>query len=807
MNPLRLELHGFTAVLVAFKKDEVTLDLEVDSAIRTIALAGKNGSGKTTLLDNLQPWPVLPSRMRDKRFSMYDHIEEGEAKKVLVFEVRDTRYVATCHWKKTAKTKKAEGYLFVETDAGRKPYRLKDGTESDGKMTVFLACLEELLGPMDLFLRSAFHAQRAGTIAGMDRNVVKSMFGAMLGQEHLVELAEKARSVKTALSAVAVRSQADAAELRRRVDGLNEAAAALPSKRQSAKDIARKVTELRAQIESGRDALSKLEGAHAQLAQIAAQHDALEEQRKAHIEDFDAQIRAASGEAESQTEAIATAERKMLQRKDAYAARETELLNVIAGAQKALGDATMIEEASERVSLMIERNAMRARAIEELQTLEKKRRHYDLLIAQTTGELNRIESDGRNARANIEGCQARANQADCVPCSGMALQSKCQLMGGALKARQELPIMMDKRKQMVEAYKSLLAKVEALQAQKDVLVWVPAALRAAQEAHASMDREISATRTIAARVREVGTAQERLEGSTRELIRMREERGLFDEESARQIDALCRQAKKSRELLDQIQSRKDAALASIERQRASLPAKPDGQEIIKKRTVVAQMTSVLEASLREQDLLQRDIEDLERKLATSQALQQQLKESLERIERINAGVANYTLLAQALGPNGILALCIDEAGPDIAHLANELLSECFGDRFHLSIETQSLNANGGVSEDFRVDVLDAESGRTKALDVASGGEEVWLASALNRALVLYMAQQAGDRFACLFEDECDGALDEERRRQYVRMKGHMLDRIGYKREIYISQSPEAVAAADLVIRVEDLAAV
>ena len=43
---------------------------------------------------------------------------------------------------------------------------------------------------------------------------------------------------------------------------------------------------------------------------------------------------------------------------------------------------------------------------------------------------------------------------------------------------------------------------------------------------------------------------------------------------------------------------------------------------------------------------------------------------------------------QALGNDGVIALCIDDAGPTLASLRNELLLGCYRPRFRVSITTK-----------------------------------------------------------------------------------------------------------------------
>ena len=73
-------------------------------------------------------------------------------------------------------------------------------------------------------------------------------------------------------------------------------------------------------------------------------------------------------------------------------------------------------------------------------------------------------------------------------------------------------------------------------------------------------------------------------------------------------------------------------------------------------------------------------------------------------------------------------------------------------------------------------------------------------------MALYLARHSGRRYGTLFSDEADGALDAERKRMFMAMKREVLRLGGYKREFFVSQTPELTAMADAVIDLEVFAA-
>lgn len=73
-------------------------------------------------------------------------------------------------------------------------------------------------------------------------------------------------------------------------------------------------------------------------------------------------------------------------------------------------------------------------------------------------------------------------------------------------------------------------------------------------------------------------------------------------------------------------------------------------------------------------------------------------------------------------------------------------------------------------------------------------------------MALYLAQTGERRYETLFSDEADGALDPARKRMFGAMKREVLRLGGYRREFFISQTPELAGMADAVIDLEALKA-
>ena len=173
-----------------------------------------------------------------------------------------------------------------------------------------------------------------------------------------------------------------------------------------------------------------------------------------------------------------------------------------------------------------------------------------------------------------------------------------------------------------------------------------------------------------------------------------------------------------------------------------------------------------------------------------------------RRRRIEDQAGLWTLFAKCMSNDGLIALSIDDSGPTLSCLANDLLLACYGPRFTVSLKTLVETAKGEAREGFDIIVHDAESGEGKSATQMSAGERVWINESLTRAIALYLTQNSGRRYEMLFSDEADGPLDPERKRMFMAMNREVLRVGGYTQEFFVSQTPELASMADLIIDLE-----
>jgi exonuclease SbcC len=170
----------------------------------------------------------------------------------------------------------------------------------------------------------------------------------------------------------------------------------------------------------------------------------------------------------------------------------------------------------------------------------------------------------------------------------------------------------------------------------------------------------------------------------------------------------------------------------------------------------------------------------------------------EEIEHFRGEITEWTIEEKALGNDGIIALEIDDAGPAIASIANELL-RVYDSPFSVRINTQEMTRAGKLKEGFDIPVFDANTNKSKSIRKLSGGEATIVEDAVAKAICIYNKTSNGRDLATIYTDERDGALDPEKKRAYFRMKQKVLALGGYDQEFCITHTPELLAMANAVV--------
>lgn len=148
-----------------------------------------------------------------------------------------------------------------------------------------------------------------------------------------------------------------------------------------------------------------------------------------------------------------------------------------------------------------------------------------------------------------------------------------------------------------------------------------------------------------------------------------------------------------------------------------------------------------------------------------ETLRQRKVELEERQKAAQIDEAIYKELRLAFGKNGVPAMIIETAIPELEAEANQLLARMTDGRMHLRMTTQREKVTGGMMETLDIEIAD-ELG-TRNYDLYSGGEAFRINFAIRVALSKMLARRAGAHLRTLFIDEGFGTQDDDGRNKLV----------------------------------------
>lgn len=808
MKPSRLFLRGFAGILSGCRKSQVTLDLSVIPEWATlVALVGKNGQGKTTILDNLHPYRLMPSRckgLKPSSFSYWDEIAEPLAQKQLDWSHDGVSYRSDLVFRMTGKTRDQQAFLHHWDGNDWVPVVLPDGTRSDGSAATYDRCIEEILGRPEVFFTTQFAAHRRKMLGDYEHADVKVLLSAWLGHDELLRdsasAAEVASLLRDKLTEVQARIR-DGAELR----------AAANAARTEVQQLISEAQAKTATLVQAEQDVQKLRGRIVQLDTEAAGFQRVEEQRKQWRELIETENTRTTAR-ESELRDQAAKQISALKQRDADADSSIKALRKeITDAETRLttidsriAEEKTVREATGQVAPLQSKRTTLTGSLDGIRQQIVTLRPYRTKAMTLTADLAKVATEGKSTSDQVTQLNTVAALAERVPCSGMELAAGCELLKDAREARAKLTTvttnLANQRKQYSTINNELksagveVAKLDALEAQDtQVGQELDAVIR-------SLDRLVP----LASQSQLIEEAKAARPGVVKLL-------------TAKKADLERHEASRNtiKADIDAATSACDAAIAQVQQARQQavggyqekLQALPTGADASVREGVVKALSEA-----------EAQVLTIKGEIVQLQAKQAQVH---ERVGRAEAGVAElgplshiaeklgqeieaWELASQALGRDGLVAFSIDDAGPGIAEIANDLLTVCYGGLFSVRFETQRELRSGALREGFEIMVLDADDGMEKPIHKLSGGQGVYVNDCLMRAVALYLAGAARFRTDTLFSDETDGLLDEEKKRQLILLKRRVLELGKYSREFFVTQTKEIQGLADYVIYVADL---
>ncbi|QTH44928.1 SMC family ATPase [Cohnella sp. LGH] len=200
----------------------------------------------------------------------------------------------------------------------------------------------------------------------------------------------------------------------------------------------------------------------------------------------------------------------------------------------------------------------------------------------------------------------------------------------------------------------------------------------------------------------------------------------------------------------------------------------------------------------------RQLATLGEQIGGMKAIMAALDDDLLERDRLSAELepkalrwTRYQTLIKVFGRDGIPALIIENAVPQLERIANEILGQMSKGKHYVRFETQrELKSRAGVSE--TLDILVGDWTAERPYETYSGGEQLRIDYAIRFALAELLAQRAGSKVEWLTIDEGLGSQDAEHRALVLESIKSVANR--FKRVLVITHIEDAQAAFDQVIR-------
>jgi exonuclease SbcC len=704
--------------------------------------------------------------------------------------------------------RKTEAYLHEWTEGRWTPVVLADGTRSDGKTDTYDACVEALLGTAETYFTSVFSAQGKRSLSDYRNSEIKTLLSDLLNLVPIRELGQKAADVARQLKAAL---QVERGHIAVAEDEFRAAERALQALGDVDAMLTQRTTErarAQAAVGAARNAVATAEVTLAAQEGIESVRARLQADLAAQKASLATRIEEANRERYRQEQRLAQLRKDARDKADAATRRVEQLCEEQQALSAVAACAGAVRRSVRRVALATQVVDKRRERIEGLREVGLLVAKAEGACATATAQLLAVEREAGQAALRAADLQRRLGLTGRVPCAGSDLQGRCELLGDANQAKALMPGADVDMRRLAAQRGELKSEVERWTLDVDAGKQRLAALPVATARLRNSEARIKFMTRMAESAGEVERAEKRLTVVATEMTEARQQAAaaVAGGAEAVQLAEAERLVQEAIERRTRIEFDGQGSIADGQRALEALPPAAGRRQIEAARQLLRQAEddcgradAAFSKALRTQENARQEVQRRDAAAARQAVV-------TAKVRVVEAELGLWSTLSRALSNDGVIALAIDDAGPTLASLTNDLLLACYGARFTVSIKTEVETAKGERREGFDIVVHDADNGEAKSVSVMSGGERVWINECLTRAIALYLAQNSGRRYGALFSDEADGPLDAGRKRMFMAMKREVLRIGGYAVEYYVSQTPELTAMADHVINVEALAA-
>ena len=801
MIPITLTLTGFLSYHDTMELDFTTFDLA--------CISGQNGAGKSSLLDAFT-WALFgQARKRDESLV---NLQSNAAEVALVFEYEGNTYRV----QRTLPRGKTSMLEFQIREPGNGKWKTLTGhTLRDTQATIE----HTLRLDYETFVNASFFLQgKADQFTQQKASDRKRILGSILGLEvwetYRQRVIERRRATEADIQSLDGRMQEINAELSEEEERKERLASLQSELKRLAK--LRKVQE--AQLEQAQKIDATLNEQRKLVDMLARQLESgqlrqsqLEERLGGRVQERDSFAeRVARAEEIEAAYASWQAKRLELEHWDEVAARfreqesrrQTPRLEIETERARLTQELESLQKeqqavnAQDKTRLELEVQLITARKdLEHAEATLKKRSELDDRLQGARMRQAEAKAENPRLRTDMEEIKARINQLSQVE------EPECPLCGRPLDPDERNQLIdelnregteMGDRFRTNQAYMNEVDQV-VLQLEKDI-----GSLSKAE------NERLNHTQTISRLTSQVENIQQRAEEwQNKGAPRLAEVQQVLSAESfsaeARellaQVDAelkeigydaaahdLCRrQETESRPAeaefhlleaaraalqplqreIDETQKQLDSLVGEVEQQKKDFD---DAAGRLAAAEAAAPNLEATERSLQEileQENSQRmEVGAAQQKVMVLKDLKARLKDLSAQREEMGRLVSQYKLLERAFGKDGVPALLIEQALPEIETRANELLERLSDGNMSIRFATQAAFKDK-KREDLKetLDILISDGSGTRDYELYSGGEAFRVNFAIRLALSELLAKRAGARLQTLVVDEGFGSQD------------------------------------------------
>jgi len=808
MKLVRLQISGFLSYNQKVSVDFTDFDLA--------CISGANGAGKSTLLEAIT-W-VLFGEARRKDDAIINQ-RANTAEVILDFDYENNRY-------QVQRSKTREKSTLLEFRILDPDGRWRAMTEATMRST------EELIRrslhlDYDTFINASFFLQgKADQFAQQKAGDRKRILSGILGLDIWEEYRDEANRRRRGLEAEIAIIDASLAEIESELAQEGQRKAQLAALEKDLKLKSSLVQARKTALDQTRvvaaGVAEKRKAVEKQAAELGRLREELDnrrfdlETRQNEQQTYQAQM--ADEERVRREVQDWEAARSSLQEWDALAAnfhqydarRQAPLLIIEKARAGLLQEQHMLQQqAAEKNALAAGLPALAGQVealhknVEELNRkiftradIEAERNRLQDVKAQARAENTRLRDEMNEVKERINALE-KIEGAACPTCEKPLdtaerqkliadLNTRGTARGNAFRENQQLMVNCDEQIQQVEASLAELLRMESelktqqrshdLQAEElrknrqDLEGWAAGGQKRLEEVTAILSANAFAEEARA----ELG----RIDDKLKELgydpiahgqVRLREQEGRSSQQQLlalenakaalvpleREIKDLQKSVARDEKRLEEMRSEYEAAAAGLQKETAGLP------DIDQLEREYFQEQEEMNQTISQVGYCRNQVDVLEVQRRNKAARTEEKQDLLAR-------VTNLKILERTFGKDGIPALLIEQALPDIESHANDVLDRLSSGGMSVKFETQrdykDKNREGRKET---LDILIRDSSGERPYEMFSGGEAFRVNFAIRLALSRVLAQRAGARLQTLVIDEGFGSQDADGRQRLI----------------------------------------